>query len=105
MRKSIIALFAVLLVLPLSAQAQTRDIAGSHDYPGIGRFGGSVITGYQVKDFDATRLQAARLQGRQAGRRAPARGPHHPHRLPHQPRAFDPGSVAQFRNATGQGGL
>ena len=29
------------------------------DYPGIGRFAGSVITGYQVKDFDATRMQAA----------------------------------------------
>ena len=59
MRKSIIALFAILLFLPLSAHAQTRDIAGSHDYSGIGRFGGSVITGYQAKDFDATRLQAA----------------------------------------------
>lgn len=48
------------LAYPLgSALAQTRDVAGSRDYPGIGRFGGSVITGYQVKDFDATRLQAA----------------------------------------------
>ena len=35
------------------------DVAGSRDYPGIGRFAGSVITGYQVKDFDAARLQAA----------------------------------------------
>lgn len=26
---------------------------------GIGRFKGSVITGYEVKDFDATKLQAA----------------------------------------------
>ena len=59
MRKSIMALFAILLFLPLSAHAQTRDVAGSRDYPGIGRFGGSVITGYQAKDFDATRLQAA----------------------------------------------
>ncbi len=47
-----------LLAAP-AAQAQTRDVAGSHDYAGIGRFGGSVITGYQVKDFDATKLQAA----------------------------------------------
>ena len=53
------ALFAAALVLPLAAQAQTRDVSGSRDYPGIGRFGGSVITGYQVKDFDATKLQAA----------------------------------------------
>jgi OmpA-OmpF porin, OOP family len=41
------------------AYAQTRDIAASKDYPGIGRFGGSVITGYVVKDFDAARIQAA----------------------------------------------
>jgi len=25
--------------------AQTRDVAGARDFPGIGRFGGSVITG------------------------------------------------------------
>ena len=59
MWKLLITALVVLLVLPLAAQAQTRDVAGSHDYPGIGRFGGSVVTGYQVKDFDATRLQAA----------------------------------------------
>ena len=41
------------------AHAQQRDVAGSRDYPGIGRFSGSVITGYVAKDFDATRLQAA----------------------------------------------
>lgn len=52
----------ILLALPLAASdthAQARDVAGARDYPGIGRFGGSVITGYQVKDFDATRMQAA----------------------------------------------
>ena len=55
----------VLLLLALSlgaitnASAQTRDVVGSKDYPGIGRFGGSVITGYQVKDFDAARMQGA----------------------------------------------
>jgi hypothetical protein len=42
----------------LRAQA-ARDVAGSRDYPGIGRFGGSVISGYQVKDFDAARMQGA----------------------------------------------
>jgi outer membrane protein OmpA-like peptidoglycan-associated protein len=41
------------------AVAQTRDVALSKDYPGIGRFGGSVITGYAAKDFDAARFQAA----------------------------------------------
>lgn len=52
-------LFVLCLFAASGAQAQGRDVAGSHDYPGIGRFAGSVITGYQVKDFDATRLQAA----------------------------------------------
>jgi outer membrane protein OmpA-like peptidoglycan-associated protein len=65
MRRSILALQAFGLLLALSlldspgALAQRGDVAGSRDYPGIGRFAGSVITGYQVKDFDAARLQAA----------------------------------------------
>ncbi len=54
---------AVLILLSCQmaghALAQTHDVAGAKDYPGIGRFGGSVITGYQVKDFDAARMQAA----------------------------------------------
>jgi outer membrane protein OmpA-like peptidoglycan-associated protein len=57
---------AMLVLIPLlsimaaaSAHAQTRDVAGAKDFPGIGRFGGSVITGYVVKDFDAARMQAA----------------------------------------------
>ena len=49
----------LILLMPMDALAQTRDVAGSRDLPGIGRFGGSVITGYQVKDFDAARMQAA----------------------------------------------
>ena len=56
-------MLAVLALLSLQAVttafAQTRDVAGSRDYPGIGRFSGSVITGYVVKDFDAARMQAA----------------------------------------------
>jgi OOP family OmpA-OmpF porin len=65
MRRSIVAplvfmlTFGLILFGSFSARAQTRDVAGSKDFPGIGRFGGSIITGYQVKDFDATRLQAA----------------------------------------------
>ena len=47
------------LLLANVAFAQNRDVAGARDYPGIGRFGGSVITGYQTKDFDAVKLQAA----------------------------------------------
>ena len=52
-------LLALILLAPAGAGAQTRDVAGSRDFAGIGRFGGSVITGYQVKDFDAARMQAA----------------------------------------------
>jgi outer membrane protein OmpA-like peptidoglycan-associated protein len=63
MRRSIVALQALLLALSLlgtsSALAQRGDVAGSRDYPGIGRFAGSVITGYRVKDFDSMRLQGA----------------------------------------------
>lgn len=62
MRRFSIIVFVFLSAVALSpsgVSAQTRDLAGSHDYPGIGRFKGSVITGYQAKDFDATRLQAA----------------------------------------------
>jgi OmpA-OmpF porin, OOP family len=64
MRRSIIASLAFVLLVVSSFFASSgalaqRDVAGSRDYPGIGRFAGSVITGYQVKDFDAARLQAA----------------------------------------------
>src|SRR5712691_1613565 len=52
-------LLALLFLAPTGAGAQTRDVAGAKDFPGIGRFGGSVISGYQVKDFDAARMQAA----------------------------------------------
>ena len=56
---SVFLLLALSLGAATNAAAQTRDVAGARDYPGIGRFGGSVITGYQVKDFDAARMQAA----------------------------------------------
>jgi outer membrane protein OmpA-like peptidoglycan-associated protein len=52
-------LLALLCLVPAGAFAQTRDVAGAKDFPGIGRFGGSVVTGYQVKDFDAARMQGA----------------------------------------------
>jgi outer membrane protein OmpA-like peptidoglycan-associated protein len=54
-----LAALACIAIVSPPAAAQQRDVAGSRDYPGIGRFGGSVITGYQVKDFDAARMQAA----------------------------------------------
>jgi OmpA-OmpF porin, OOP family len=48
-----------LFLAPTGALAQSRDVPGARDFPGIGRFGGSAITGYQMKDFDAARMQAA----------------------------------------------
>lgn len=55
----LLTLLSLLAIGATDARAQARDVAGARDYPGIGRFGGSVITGYQVKDFDAARMQAA----------------------------------------------
>ena len=60
--RTIFRLLILIALVPLAAtnaHAQARDVAGSRDYPGIGRFGGSIITGYQVKDFDAARIQVA----------------------------------------------
>jgi outer membrane protein OmpA-like peptidoglycan-associated protein len=57
--KPLIALLALGLLAPAGAAAQTRDVAGARDFPGVGRFARSVITGYEVKDFDAARMQAA----------------------------------------------
>jgi len=54
-----LALLLALSFMSAAVVAQTRDVAGAKDFPGIGRFAGSVITGYQVKDFDAARMQAA----------------------------------------------
>lgn len=74
--RPIFLLLALSLGVMTNAAAQTRDLApGARDYPGVGRFGGSVMTGYQVKDFDAARMQggpfkdgqptdARRLEGR-----------------------------------------
>ena len=57
--KSLLVLFVLALLAPAGAGAQSRDVAGARDFAGIGRFAGSVISGYQVKDFDAARMQAA----------------------------------------------
>ena len=57
--KPLLVLFVLALLAPAGAGAQSRDVAGARDFAGIGRFAGSVISGYQVKDFDAARMQAA----------------------------------------------
>src|SRR5258708_7315624 len=54
-----LALLLALSFISAQAHAQTRDVAGAKDFPGIGRFARSVVTGYQVKDFDAARMQGA----------------------------------------------
>lgn len=57
-RAALPAALLLLAVVAASAQAASGDVKGSRDYPGIGRFDGSVITGYQARDFDATTVQA-----------------------------------------------
>jgi len=57
--KPFLLLLTLSLFAPPAAFAQTRDVAGSKDFPGIGRFAGSVISGHQVKAFDTARMQAA----------------------------------------------
>jgi OmpA-OmpF porin, OOP family len=107
MRRFIVAslaftLFAVLSLIDISgALAQTRDVAGSRDYPGIGRFAGSVITGYLVKDFDAARLQAAAFKDGKptAERRLEGRVT----RIAYRTGPLDPRSLAQFRDPARQG--
>lgn len=59
MSRRMLAVLALLSFTATAASAQTRDVAGGRDYPGIGRFAGSVITGYVMKDSDAARMQAA----------------------------------------------
>jgi outer membrane protein OmpA-like peptidoglycan-associated protein len=65
------AALATLMSVSL-ADAADDDVPGSRDYPGIGRFAGSTITGYDAKDFDATRLQTAAFQdGKATGEERP----------------------------------
>jgi outer membrane protein OmpA-like peptidoglycan-associated protein len=58
--RPLLLLLVLAWLAPVGAAAQAmRDVAGARDFAGIGRFAGSVITGYQMKDFDAARMQAA----------------------------------------------
>jgi outer membrane protein OmpA-like peptidoglycan-associated protein len=94
MRRFSVARLAVICLLASSwgglsaALAADGDVPGSKDHPGIGRFAGSIITGYEAKDFDAVRLQAApfvdgkptdarKIEGRvtRIGYRVPGPGP------------------------------
>ncbi len=55
----------LVFFLPLSALAAEGDVAGSADHPLIGRFEGTVITSYNVKDFDEYTLPTGPAKGRQ----------------------------------------
>lgn len=59
MTRKLIAVATIVLFGTGMAFAADADLKGSKDYPGIGRFGGSVITGYEAKDFDETKIQGA----------------------------------------------
>jgi len=54
-----LALFCVLALAPLhhpAANAAEGDPPGAKDHPDLGRFDGTVITAYDVKDYDAYTL-------------------------------------------------
>ena len=66
MNRRIVTPWLLLLVLaPVSLGAAEGDVAGSADYPQIGRFDGSVITSYDVKDFDEYTLPTGRARGKE----------------------------------------
>jgi OOP family OmpA-OmpF porin len=64
MRRYLILTLTLLFSALCPALVQAADVAGSKDYPGIGRFKDSEITGYQVKDFDAAKMQGAAFANR-----------------------------------------
>lgn len=59
MTRKFITVAAIALLGTDIVAAVEADVKGSKDYPGLGRFADSVITGYEVKDFDETKIQAA----------------------------------------------
>src|SRR3954467_5729957 len=63
--KPLLVLTTLALFAPATVLAQSRDVAGSRDFPGIGRFAGSVISGHQVKNFDVARMRAGAFKAGQ----------------------------------------
>jgi outer membrane protein OmpA-like peptidoglycan-associated protein len=53
-----IRIIAALFCMTAGAAAEPGDVAGASDYPGVGRFAGSVATAYESKAFDAVIVQA-----------------------------------------------
>lgn len=58
-RSYLAAVIALAVALSTPAWAEKGDVPGAKDFAGIGRFAGSVITGYSAKDFDAAVIEAA----------------------------------------------
>jgi len=57
-------LVCLCLLSPLVVLAQDGDIAGASDYPALGRYKGSVITGYESQDFDEYVFFTGPVKGR-----------------------------------------
>jgi OmpA-OmpF porin, OOP family len=53
-RNTGLAAFGIILSLSLAVPAHAADVAGSSDYPLVGRYSGSEIVGYQVSEYDET---------------------------------------------------
>ncbi len=53
-----------ILIAPGTAGAAEGDVPGSADYPLVGRFEGTVITSYEMRDFDEYTLPTGPARGR-----------------------------------------
>lgn len=57
-------LAAAAMMVLVTARVEAQDeAAGARDYPGLGRFAGSVATAYEVKAFDSLKVQAKAFRG------------------------------------------
>ena len=53
-----------ILIAPGTAGAAEGDVPGSADYPLVGRFEGTIITSYEMRDFDEYTLPTGPARGR-----------------------------------------
>lgn len=71
-RQFIVALCLTLLSAPAVNAQETGDSPGSSDHPLVTRYSGSVIDGYEVKDFDSYTLPLGPAIQNESGERVPA---------------------------------
>lgn len=62
--KNLVFLGMLLFSQGLAAQTLPRDIAGARDHPSVGRYEGSVIAFYKLRDYDEMRFPSQRIRGR-----------------------------------------